>query len=66
MEKEMAKKTKSKLEELEAKNRVIDLEKLVIKNTDAIKHEAKPNQHPANPSEWEKVLTWAAFKNAMI
>ena len=51
MEKEMAKKTKSKLEELEAKNRVIDLEKLVIKNTDAIKHEVKPNQHPANPSE---------------
>lgn len=47
----MAKKTKSKLEELEAKNRVIDLEKLVIKNTDAIKHEAKPNKHPANPSE---------------
>ena len=39
----MAKITKSKLEELEAKNRVIALEKLVIRNTDAVKHEVKPN-----------------------
>ena len=37
MERDMAKKTKSKIEEIEAKNRVVDIEKLVMMNAESSK-----------------------------
>ena len=39
MERDMAKKTKSKIEEIEAKNRMVDIKKLVMMNAEANRRE---------------------------